>query len=350
MLNSKIQTASFIIIALAIFISGCGSNKTTSSIPDIYTGVLGVDATFPAEGVPKTAAAGSNLLAVLVLTNYGVHTVKLSDMIITFRDTKGMFDLNAVKVKGKQVLTGDEISKAIDDAELAKLGIQGKLENVVGSIYPITITAKETIKASDTVNTALTATICYREETALSASVCIDRTPYGFQKIRKSCNPDAALTYAGQGAPVAVKKIETVTERISDDDGNLKIVPKFKIYIANVGNGMIIDKDNINLFCTDKQVTGNPSGMINRVYVDSVILGNGNDKKTLKCGSTSGKTPSIMLSKSTTNNFIICTVTDSDSYPQTPGAFVTPLIINLSYGYTSTSTPVPLVIEKDSSE
>jgi len=335
--------AAFLVITLLL--SGCSSQKTdTISIPETYTGILGVDATFAPESIPPLVSTGSSISAVLLISNKGAVDAALSDsdMIITVRDTKGMFKFEPQVMDGTFIT--NKIRAEAGDNTLTKLA--GKASNLIGSLDSITLKPTVAKTSSDDVSTGFLATVCYEYSTNLTANVCVDTSTYTFQKVRKPCDPKLALTFVSQGAPVAVKKIETITETATVTELRNDIMvtrPKFKIYIGNVGNGIVIDKNSLNVFCTDKSQSG--TNKLNLVYIDSVQL----HGKELDCPGYKDDTGNVLkpltISRNIADSYILCSYTENDIM-EDAGTYATPLKISISYGYTSTSNPVPTIVEK----
>ena len=75
-------------------------------------------------------------------------------------------------------------------------------------------------------------TACYRYKTIADPKVCIDPNPFRAVQERKVCEVRDQSLGGGQGAPVAVTKIE---EQVGSD----KI--HFRIFIQNVGDGEVIE-------------------------------------------------------------------------------------------------------------
>ena len=338
-LRSRVFAAA-LLAAVLLLASGCGlsdkRNSGRSGIPEAYVGILGVDIGFAKESVPPVTTSGSRSDLLLLVANGGAVDASLSDdyMIVTLRDTAGAFAF------GNSVLKGSEIAALLpEDSETRKQGkLAGKASNnAVGSVEAVTIEALAAgfEQSEDAIATGLVASVCYRYSTRLATNVCIDASPYTFQKQRKPCDAKAPIVLSkGQGAPVAIRKIETITERFGS-----AVRPKFKIYIANAGKGLVVNRERIDLFCTDAaHATGDSEApTLNVVNVDLVDL-NG---RGLTC-SKKGK-PLILTGKSS-DDFILCAY-DTDFKEET-GTFTTPLRVELSYGYTSTSATVPVRIEK----
>lgn len=322
------------IVIMLMLLAGCGKNKVPS-IPEIYTGLEGFDVSFAPESIPSSVTAGSSVDVVLLLNNKGAADMPAA--IIAVKDTKGAFTLEDAKgsdkfdflkplIKLKKVLSGKETSS--NNLEGVTLTLKAK---------PFS-TDKTTGKVvQDFVDTGLLATNCYDYSTKLTANICVDASTYSFQKQRKPCDYKVPLTFAkGQGAPVSVTRIETLDP---DTSGNT-IKPRFKIYIANSGKGLIIDKSSLNLFCAPSGKTSGGSKddtpKVNAISIDKVQL-NGKD---LKC-SEAGKILSGIPSK----DYVLCYY-DGTEFAAGSGAFVTPLSIEFSYGYTVTTTPLPVRVER----
>ncbi len=332
------------ILVLIMLISGCkgGGSSKGLPIPEIFTGIEGLDAHIDPQSVPSVVTAGSSSDIVLIISNKGALKVPASQAtpaLITFRDTRGAFTLDKVDIKGSESLysyspttplikvTGD-----LDGRE--STGTAGYFDGL-----RLTMKAKDFTGSDEPVDTGLLVTSCYQYNTKMTANVCVDATAYSFKKQRKACDASQPIVLKSQGAPVAITRIETITERY---DGGI-IRPKFKIFISNVGNGLVINKNNLDLFCTasnEKKDKG-----VNLVYIDSVTL---NDKG-LECNDkdAKGNKAGFALSGSQAKDYLLCSYT-GDEFKEDSGigTFATPLKAQLSYGYTTTSSAIPIRVEK----
>ena len=334
--NSRKAVAIVVVLLAVVIASGCGklgSGKVKGSdLPEVYVGMAGVEAVFAPETVPSVTTSGSQADVLLFLSNKGAIDADMTDdsLIVVVRDQSGAFQFMP------NVLKGTEVASLLPAGSESKT--QGKLlgkasTSTAGSLEPIEIKAVATgfEQSKEAIDTGLMASICYKYATKLTANVCIDDLSYSFQKQRKPCDAKVPVAFTkGQGAPVAVKKIETITEK-----SGTAIRPKFKIYIGNVGKGFVIDKDSIHLFCTDKKER--IVDKLNKVQIDYVELLNG---KQLACNQNQ-----LTLTGSAANDFVICSY-NYDDFSEGMGTFATPLKVELSYGYTSTSNPIPVKVEK----
>ncbi len=320
----------------AILTVGCSSQGGGSTIPEVYTGTAGVDVTFAPEGVPEVMTEGSPSDAVLFITNKGAVDAYTSDIIIKVNDNGAAVGFGSGE-KSVMVIGAGLAGMLSDPAVKASGKLLGKVSNTVGSLdsIKVSVTAKR-LPGKDAVDTGLMSTVCYKYATKLTANVCVEASPFSFQKQRKPCDAKLPLSFQSQGAPVAVKRIDTLDPEKSG--GFVK--PKFKIYFANVGNGLVIDKDSLNLFCTASDPKEDTTNKVRIVWVDSVIL---NDKE-LACNN---QRP-IQLTGKLENDFVLCTYNYND-FADGSGTFATPLRVQLSYGYRSTSNPVPVRVEKGAS-
>ncbi|MBI2175898.1 hypothetical protein HYU40_00925 [Candidatus Woesearchaeota archaeon] len=338
--NSLLLAAALATVLLA---AGCGQlgggKGKASTIPEVYTGTAGVEATFAPDGVPSVMTEGSTSDAVLLISNRGAVDADISDAIVKVSDNAEAVVFGDDKKKVK-VIGSDELVGMLSDTTVkASKKLPGKVSNTVGSLdsIKVKVTAKN-VPGNDAVTTGLLSTVCYKYETRLTANVCVDAAPFSFQKQRKPCDAKLPLVFQSQGAPVAVKKIETLSP---EKEGGF-VRPKFKIYFANAASGTVIDKNSLNLFCTDKDPS-KTDDKVRIIWVDSVAL---NDKE-LVCNNKDEKRNArpITLTGSLANDFVLCSYTEND-FREGSGVFATPLKVEVSYGYRSTSEPVPVRVEK----
>ncbi|MFH1506637.1 MAG: hypothetical protein ABIE94_06675 [archaeon] len=154
-------------------------------------------------------------------------------------------------------------------------------------------------------------TSCYLYETYAAPLVCIDPDLYSGSK--KVCAPGTQTWGGGQGAPVAVTKIEqeTTPQKVF-----------FTIHVANVGGGTVYDKWWLGKCSPYSQgrTTLNEQNVVNLAYVK---IG----KDFLNCVP---ETQNIRLDESGRGQ-ITCVY--DIRYNTIKSAYNTPLIIALWYGY-----------------
>ncbi|RLE37633.1 hypothetical protein DRJ17_06140 [Candidatus Woesearchaeota archaeon] len=161
----------------------------------------------------------------------------------------------------------------------------------------------------DSYNANFLVTSCYNYETIASQTVCVDPEPYSTKEKTKVCIiPPSYSLSGGQGAPVAVTKIEETV---------LSNKIQFKIYIKNLGDGKIIDKNRLNIDCPYSLDYTN----LDKVYVSGRVSG-----YSLSCKP---RNP-ITLTKGVGS--VICTIPKP---VMSKSAYTTPLQVKLEYGYSS---------------
>jgi len=161
----------------------------------------------------------------------------------------------------------------------------------------------------DSYNANFLVTSCYNYETIASQTVCVDPEPYSTKEKTKVCIiPPSYSLSGGQGAPVAVTKIEETV---------LSNKIQFKIYIKNFGDGKIIDKNRLNIDCPYSLDYTN----LDKVYVSGRVSG-----YSLSCKP---RNP-ITLTKG--GGSVICTIPKP---VVSKSAYTTPLQVKLEYGYSS---------------
>lgn len=315
--NARFLLPAAAILAVMLF-SGCTGGNTNKgiSLPEIYVGTEGFDAWFAPDSIPKATTEGSVHAALLMISNKGAAGVDPAKVKIVLRDDRAAFKFDPA---------------LINPVEKGIAAIPGRETNPSGYLDSIKVKATATDLGGKGAETNLKATVCYPYNTKLTANVCIDTTlgTPSFQKVRKPCDAEKPLVFKSQGAPVAITKIE-----LRQASGEGYVVPRFKIFITNVGKGRIVDKKGIATACTDDQKNTDKEKSI--VDIDAVGLkGQG-----LKC-TEAEKT----ITGAASDDYILCEYTGKD-LSRDLGVFATPLSIGLSYGYKSTGMPVPVTVEK----
>lgn len=135
----------------------------------------------------------------------------------------------------------------------------------------------------------------YDYETVANRDICINPNFYDVKSSLDSCEPTDSISLSGQGAPVAVSRIEQV---ISPESEN-RVKLQFKLTIENKGDGEVVSP----------------------VRIEEVKIGN----RRLQC-----EPRTLDLEKSKT---VICTGTEF-----VRGAYTTPFSAQLSYRYQTKLT------------
>jgi len=297
-------------LILVIFLSAGAAKCSLTQRPktiDIYQGTDGIIMEFLNGAPPDKISEDSEFQIIADIKNKGVGNVKNGYLTINLE--KDYVELYFWELEEPIVSSGFNPEQVIFDLE-------GKSEyNINGGEGVAKITARtkkiEGLIESHTSNIGLTA--CYEYSTIANPSVCIDPDVYNLRAGEKPCSiKDISLN--SQGAPVAVTRIEQ--NILTHED---KIEPQFLIYLANKGNGQIVDKQKVKEACS-----GTGKYNLSMINVEVYLSG-----RELEC------TPDpIRLTR--TKNFVRCSALEKDWLDKELLAYETVLNIKLSYGYTST--------------
>ena len=304
----------FVFIAVSLLlIAGCmGGTKKKGPITDvdIRKGTQGLTMSFTKNAPPERVFEDTAFPMALEVNNKGAENVV---------DWELVFGFETAYVGG-------------GDGSL-NLEIDGKsIFNPKGDEDLITINAKaKTIGAqSETQSSTILATACYPYKTILGTSVCIDTDIYGTKRGEKACSVTDLTFGEGQGAPVAVTKVETRMLPQADDT----VKPLFLIHIKNRGNGEVVKLSKVENVCTGEQLDYTD---FNTILISASLSGKFLDCRTKEEGSQ--EQTEIRLREK--EDLVRCT----GDVVELEYAYVSPLKVELRYGYTFTISK-DIIIEK----
>lgn len=327
-----------IFIVVSLFLTGCGVRPTDDrpiTDVDVRKGTEGLNMKFVRNAPPDRVFEDGVFPMAVELKNKGASDIgddkKTQDIkeqggIVVFGFEKTYVDVS----RWDEKCTG----------EVCKVEIEGKsVFNPAGDDEFITINAqaKKIGEQSETHRSTILATACYPYKTVFGSSVCIDTDIYGIVKRQKACSIQD-LVFDGQGAPVAVTKIET---RMLPQD-NDKVKPHFIIYIENKGNGEVVnpekDKEDPSIYIYEKACTSKSLDYkdFNTLKISAWLSGEELDCSVDKDG---------MIRLREKEDMIRCESKDEDDIPKNRDAYTSPLKIELDYGYTFTISK-NIIIEK----
>lgn len=210
-----IQT--IIIILALLVINGCSNQTNNSKI--IHTGTKGlVIEKLP--GTPTTIYEGESFSLGVFLKNQGSEDITRGILRVNFDDY--FMELNKIDSKegiSKEVkLKGKSIENPAGDSDYLEYVFNSKPLGVI----------------RDSVNVKINFNTCYDYKTDLTTEVCIDTRSRTSDQRTFACKAKTFTSNTGQGAPIAITKIETELIRVSS---NNMIKPVFRIYIKNTGKG-----------------------------------------------------------------------------------------------------------------
>jgi hypothetical protein len=165
---------------------------------------------------------------------------------------------------------------------------------------------------------------CYPYRTWASVPVCVDPDVRGFSK-NKPCKAEPVVLTGGQGAPVAITRVETVM--VPTPDG--KVRPSFAVFVQNLGYGSVVRESDVELACRSGKEMGREKLLpFADVYVEL-------QEQPLKCMPVEkGTEKSITRIEAGVETTFVCSDPDM-IYDMSAGTFSTVLTIELRYGYVN---------------
>lgn len=320
-----------LLIISLILVSCGGSSRGGNTDVKLQKGTKGLSIEFLENGLPKDVIGTNNFFLSLILQNEGFHDIEEGLLILNLeRDlmeleewdlsndlTQKYGDIVAFNLKGKSLinLNGE---KQIARAVIKTRGINYSLEKIESRIGIIA---------------------CYAYSTIFSETICIDTDPQGLNIVQKTCNVKDISSSGGQGAPVAITKVDQkiIPSRSKDNVG-----VQFTIFAKNVGKGIITDNRRYDEICLgqDVQKEDYNSITLSRFQFSGYEYAVGKDYEIECLPNPMEKTKEGYVTR--------CTLKDENSIPKSKLTFETQLVIELEYGYHDKLSGKIDVINKDS--
>lgn len=158
-------------------------------------------------------------------------------------------------------------------------------------------------------------TNCYLYATYFAEPICIDPSPE--ENVPKACTSRTIASKQGQGAPVAVTKVDTI---------NTRTTAMFDITIENVGGGRVFNMGYMSA-CSPYAPTRITSQYLNKVYLLDARIGD----QQLKCNPDRGSPIELLNGK----RQITCSY--KIDYQTVRSAYSVPLVLEFGYGYEQTT-------------
>jgi len=278
----------FVLLILAV---GCGQTGTETTAEDWHSGTKALEMNFMEGAPPRVVFHGDKPDVILELWNKGITAITNGNIYISGFDTniiKGMpaeaVDFS-ISEKTQYNLEGGYDTIDLDDEE------SGEIE--IAYDFP-----------TGSLPTKIKATAIYLYATDFSTDFCVDKKPHTTED--KICTMEDKSFSGGQGAPVAVTKIEpqAVGENI-----------RFKVTFRNSGDGDVLKKDSVGT---------SPSNLGANNY-DYVTV---DEAKAKLGGSSATECQPNGVKLVNGQGFTFCTFSGIGD-----DAYTTRLDLNLEYGY-----------------
>ncbi|MBI4448878.1 hypothetical protein HY641_02525 [Candidatus Woesearchaeota archaeon] len=312
--NIHACVAHLIIVTALVLISACSgfTSRGTPPVPQIHVGTQGIVANFVGNTPPAQVLEEGKFDMLLELHNQGATDV--DDALLSISTNPEYLDISIPQGQSQLRLAGKSLNNPRGDKTLLSLkGFAGRVSQKTPVSVPITTS------------------ICYPYATEAAPVVCIDTDPEGLKQQRKACTAQAVSLGGSQGAPVAVTRIEVSS--LPHDDPE-RVIPNFKIFIGNVGNGEVIDAQQVDSYCQgrpDKDAFNIVS--LKARLQESFLLC---DKQILK-----------LKSQDAEENYVQCEL--PQGIERRIAAFSAPITIILDYGYAFSVTRQINVVPRERS-
>ncbi len=331
-----------IFLVFAIIIIGCTSSSSSSKTKeiDVFVGTDGLLAEFAKTAPPPKVFEDSNFPILLRVRNKGAYSIK--------DNSKAALSLGVEKdyIKNLKVEEQSRVSsKGLDN--IVNFFVDGKTAiNPQGDETIISLSAKtgKLDPQSEVKQSTITATLCYPYQTTLSTTVCIDTDvaginpgkPYGTKNSVKVCSAKEFIFNNGQGAPIAVTKIEPQMIPVEKE-----IKPQFLIFVENKGKGNPVKLAGYDSACYKSDYTKDLSSnkdLWNVATIKVYKAGKEEEKESQLICTPSLKNPEGAIDETTGflrfrdgKDFVRCTF--RDGIPKSSEAFTSPLKVVIDYGY-----------------
>jgi len=324
------------IILAGLIVASCSSQTSRgSSDINLRTGTQGLSIDFLKGTPPQRVFEGSVFPVMISVKNTGAYSIEGNEAVISLGVEKDY-------TERVNILGGGNVAPIQGLETAASFGIDGKRQiNPKGEeeVIVYNVVAGNIDPQSEAHPSTVLATLCYPYETILASTVCIDTDVNDLRPTSKVCRLKDLTFSSGQGAPVAVTKVEMrmLPTQVSEGSNPSKIKPQFLIFIENKGRGTVIRQEAVKDFCT-KSDTSHKN--LNIVYVNAYISG-----EELQCQldvkPSEDELGHIKLKDK--KDIIRCWLDEGIDASQ--DSYFSPLKIDLNYGYTQ-SISVNYFIER----
>lgn len=333
------------IVCMCLFVVSCNSIQVsrigqsgTNQEKIVVTGYNGLSFDFVPDSPPEQVYEDDSFAIGFEVVNHGGYDVTNDEAILNLGVER---DYNCVRGwqnadVGSGVLhqTCDEVQEDLNKVEFSIDGRKLTMPKGESRLITYEVLAKQIDSQSEFRESMMFATLCYPYETTLETEVCIDPDPLDVYSRSKVCELVNMDFPEGQGAPVAITKVEPRIVNVGDTTASEEgiIQPHFSITIENKGSGEVIQRSKVGAVCTNEQFTSRDN-VFNHLRISGSVSG-----KALTCDGDSRLTddePQVRLIEG--KDEIRCYLADS-TIKRTDLAFLTPLQLTLEYGYTESTS------------
>lgn len=300
-----------VVTVIVVFLSGCTGYPRGVEPPremNYRTGSQGLELRFPAD-TPTRLYENDEARFLVEIRNRGA-----------FPQFDEMGEFNGFLWVGGYDNSVIELIPQEGHRQLDGNALEGKSEvNVEGGYSGVVIEGRTFSLPQGTpyYRTPIIVTATYWYKTIATSTVCIDpnpRSPDVREKVCRISDYGSVALSGSQGAPVAITNVE------EDVTANNLL---FKIYVQNVGGGMIIDENNID----NDPNQGYEWDSLDWVYIKDVSVGNIHLDEAGQCRPDIGEYLKLINGR----GYIFCKM----STASIGTVYKAPLNIQLQYAYAN---------------
>ena len=325
---------------------GCtaSSSQKTNEV-NIFVGTDGLTAEFAKTAPPPKVFEDSDFPILLRIRNNGAYSIEKDNP--NKLSLRGVLSLSREKdyVKTLKLEENSRAYGSAGDDSKAYFFVDGKTTiNPQGDEIIASFSAKtgKLDPQSERKESTITATLCYPYQTILITTACIDPDVAKVRPGKKVCDAKELIFNNGQGAPIAVTKIEP--QMIPAEN---EIKPQFLIFVENRGKGNPVNRIGYDDACTKSDYK---KDLWNVATVKVYKAGKETDPESQLICTPSLKSSEGAIDETTgllrfidNKDFVRCTFKKGE--PKSSEAFTSPLKIVIDYGYVQ-SIAANLFIEK----
>ncbi|MBW3019095.1 hypothetical protein KY329_02845 [Candidatus Woesearchaeota archaeon] len=313
-----------IALALVIALAGCQYVGIGEQQEVVGAGAEGLAVHFLEDTPPPIAYAPGKMLIMLLVENLGTYdanegSIYLSGFdhsILQLSAPSGKIQEKASDREARATRTIGVLPGRNEYTTTGGTNIVDYKDVTLGSLSDYNV---------DKYSSIILATMCYKYETKAATEICLDFEPYGAAREQKICVPQNKQL-GTQGAPISVPLVE-----VEAAQGQTHL----RIHVKNAGGGTVFDEKEM-----DKCSPYNPEGLsyreVDMITIDDIYMLGGSIKEDCN--------PSKQVRLNNGEGIIYCSI-KKDAKSAVGTEFVTPLSVQLSYGYRQT-TMKPIEIRK----
>ncbi|HLG24715.1 MAG TPA: hypothetical protein VI564_07345 [Candidatus Nanoarchaeia archaeon] len=322
-----------LIMVICIFISSCSSsNNQQSSLAQPIYGFDGLKIEF-AKGLSPKVFEKSSFPLILKISNQGTYTINENDKAVLSIGTEKDY------IPSFEFLPSDARIETSINPNQRMFALEGRSPfNPRGEEIYVGLNAKTSkldAQSEKRVST-LTASLCYRYKTVLNTDACIDTDIVGIRTGKKVCTVKDIVFPNGQGAPIAVTKIE---QQIIPQQDSVK--QQFLIYVENKGNGHPLNPSNYLSICDSQDFSPK---LWNVAFLKAFRVGGGPEGEQMICcpningecieTETDPEKMAGFIRLKDNKDFVRCTFAKGVGFDK--DTFISPIKIEIEYGYSQT--------------